>query len=376
MSLRRLIAIARKELLHVVRDPRSLAMAIGMPMLMLVLFGYALTLDVDSVPIAVLDRSNSVLSRELISRFAGCRYFSVRLCASNYAELEKAIDRREVWMAVVVPEDFARRLDSGRNTTVQLVMDGSDANAATIALGYAEAVCESFSERRLLEAIERKGRSQLQPPVDLRARAWFNEAMKSRHFLVPGLIAVIMMILSALLTSLTVAREWERGTMERLIATPVRGSELLLGKLVPYFFIGMLDVALAVGLGEFVFRVPLRGNALLVFGVAAVFLIGTLWLGLLISIVAKNQLMANQLAMVVTFVPSFLLSGLMFSISNMPWVLQAVTYLVPARYFVSVMRGIYLKGLGVRMLGLEILLLAIFAALVAILANAAFRRKL
>lgn len=376
MSLRRLIAIARKELLHVVRDPRSLAMAIGMPMLMLVLFGYALTLDVDSVPIAVLDRSNSVLSRELISRFAGCRYFSVRLCASNYAELEKAIDRREVWMAVVVPEDFARRLDSGRNTTVQLVMDGSDANAATIALGYAEAVCESFSERMLLEAIERKGRSQLQPPVDLRARAWFNEAMKSRHFLVPGLIAVIMMILSALLTSLTVAREWERGTMERLIATPVRGSELLLGKLVPYFFIGMLDVALAVGLGEFVFRVPLRGNALLVFGVAAVFLIGTLWLGLLISIVAKNQLMANQLAMVVTFVPSFLLSGLMFSISNMPWVLQAVTYLVPARYFVSVMRGIYLKGLGVRMLGLEILLLAIFAALVAILANAAFRRKL
>ncbi|HOK78942.1 MAG TPA: ABC transporter permease [Verrucomicrobiota bacterium] len=376
MSLRRLIAIARKELLHVVRDPRSLAMAIGMPMLMLVLFGYALTFDVDRVPIAVLDRSNSVLSRELISRFAGCRYFSVRLCASNYAELEKAIDRREVWMAVVVPEDFARRLDSGRNTTVQLVMDGSDANAATIALGYAEAVCDSFSERMLLEALERNGRSQLQPPVDLRARAWFNEAMKSRHFLVPGLIAVIMMILSALLTSLTVAREWERGTMERLIATPVRGSELLLGKLVPYFFIGMLDVALAVGLGEFVFRVPLRGNALLVFGVAAVFLIGTLWLGLLISIVAKNQLMANQLAMVVTFVPSFLLSGLMFSISNMPWVLQAVTYLVPARYFVSVMRGIYLKGLGVRMLGLEILLLAIFAALVAILANAAFRRKL
>lgn len=371
-----MIAIARKELLHVVRDPRSLAMAIGMPMLMLVLFGYALTLDVDRVPIAVLDRSNSVLSRELISRFAGCRYFSVRLCASNYAELEKAIDRREVWMAVVVPEDFARRLDSGRNTTVQLVMDGSDANAATIALGYAEAVCESFSERMLLEALERKGRSQLQPPIDLRARAWFNETMKSRHFLVPGLIAVIMMILSALLTSLTVAREWERGTMERLIATPVRGSELLLGKLAPYFFIGMLDVALAVGLAEFVFRVPLRGNALLVFGVAAVFLIGTLWLGLLISIVAKNQLMANQLAMVVTFVPSFLLSGLMFSISNMPWVLQAVTYLVPARYFVSVMRGIYLKGLGVRMLGLEILLLAIFAALVAILANAAFRRKL
>ncbi|MGC8991324.1 MAG: ABC transporter permease [Verrucomicrobiia bacterium] len=376
MSLLRLIAIARKELLHVVRDPRSLAMAIGMPMLMLVLFGYALTLDVDRVPIAVLDRSNSVLSRELISRFAGCRYFSVRLHASNYDELEKAIDKREVWMTVVLPEDFAGRLDSGRNMTVQLVMDGSDANTATIALGYAEAVCDNFSERMLFEALERKGRSRLQSPIDLRARAWFNEAMKSRNFLVPGLIAVIMMILSALLTSLTVAREWERGTMERLIATPVRGSELLLGKLAPYFFIGMLDVALAVGLGEFVFRVPLRGNVLLVFGVAAVFLIGTLWLGLLISIVARNQLMANQLAMVVTFVPSFLLSGLMFSISNMPWALQAVTYLVPARYFVSVMRGIYLKGLGVRMLGLEILLLAIFAALVAILANAAFRRKL
>jgi ABC-2 type transport system permease protein len=237
-------------------------------------------------------------------------------------------------------------------------------------------VTQDFFQEVRLRAFTRAGRPKPAPPLELRPRAWFNDDMQSRNYLVPGLIAVIMMILAALLTSLTVAREWERGTMEQLIATPVKGGELVLGKLLPYFVIGMIDVALAVGMGQFLFQVPLRGSVLLVFLMAAVFLAGTQAMGLVISIVAKNQLMANQLAMVTTFVPSFLLSGLMFSISNMPRPLQVVTYFVPARYFVTLMRGLYLKGVGLRVLAVEASLLVGFGALMVALANARFRKKL
>jgi ABC-2 type transport system permease protein len=227
-----------------------------------------------------------------------------------------------------------------------------------------------------LRALRRAGERPLTPPLELRPRAWFNDDMQSRNFLVPGLIAVIMMILAGLLTSQTVAREWERGTMEQLISTPVRGGELVAGKLIPYFVIGMLDVLLAVLMGEFLFQVPLRGSLALLFSTAAVFLLGSLALGMVISIVTKNQLMANQLAMMATFVPSFLLSGLMFAIANMPHALQGVTLLVPARYFVTLMRGIYMKGVGLEVLGLEALLLSAFTVGMVALANVKFRKSL
>jgi len=372
----RVSAITRKEFLHVLRDPRSLAMAIAMPVILLLIFGYALTLDVDRVPLVVWDQSESTLSRDFLSRFAGSRYFAVRRHVGGYAEVERAIDTREAMLGLVLPRDFAGRIESGRDVGVQLLVDGSDANTATIALGYAEVVTQNFSQEIRLRAFARAGRPKPAPPLELRPRAWFNDDMQSRNYLVPGLIAVIMMILAALLTSLTVAREWERGTMEQLIATPVTGGELVLGKLLPYFVIGMIDVALAVGLGQFLFQVPLRGSVLLVFLMGAVFLAGTQAMGLVISIVAKNQLMANQLAMVTTFVPSFLLSGLMFPISNMPQPLQVVTYFVPARYFVTLMRGLYLKGVGLEVLAVEASLLVGFGALMVALANARFRKKL
>lgn len=351
-------------------------MAIAMPVILLLIFGYALTLDVDRVPLVVWDQSESTLSRDFLSRFAGSRYFAVRRHVGGYAEVERAIDTREAMLGLVLPRDFAGRIESGRDVGVQLLVDGSDANTATIALGYAEVVTQNFSQEIRLRAFARAGRPKPAPPLELRPRAWFNDDMQSRNYLVPGLIAVIMMILAALLTSLTVAREWERGTMEQLIATPVTGGELVLGKLLPYFVIGMIDVALAVGLGQFLFQVPLRGSVLLVFLMGAVFLAGTQAMGLVISIVAKNQLMANQLAMVTTFVPSFLLSGLMFPISNMPQPLQVVTYFVPARYFVTLMRGLYLKGVGLEVLAVEASLLVGFGALMVALANARFRKKL
>ncbi len=372
----RVRAIARKEFTHIVRDPRSLGMAIAIPMLLLVLFGYALTLDVDNVPLVVWDQSESHASRQLASGFSGSRYFSLKGYVRSYPEVERAIDSGQALMALVIPVDFARNVESGRKAPVQLIVDGSDSNTATIAMSYADVVALNFSEGIALAQMQRTAGRTVHAPLDLRPRAWFNADMESKNYIIPGLIAVIMMVIAALLTSLTVAREWETGTMEQLISTPATGRELILGKLLPYFAIGMLDVLLAVLMGEFLFQVPLRGSVALLFAAAAVFLAGALSLGMVISIVTKSQLLASQLAMVLTFLPSFLLSGFMYAIGNMPQPIQLATYVIPARYFVRLLKGIYLKGVGLEILALEALLLALFGAVMVLVANAKFKKKL
>lgn len=372
----RVRAIARKELLHILRDPRSLAMAIAIPMLLLLLFGYALTLDVDEVPMAVWDQGPSPESRALLDRFAASRYFALRRVAWSYPELERAIDTGEVLAALVLPEDFGGRVAAGRDAPVQLIVDGSDSNTATIAIGYVEAVAAGYSLDVALRTAQRSQPGRLRVPIDLRQRFWFNPDLESKNAIVPGLIAVIMMVIAALLTSLTVAREWEQGTMEQLIATPVQGRELILGKLLPYFGLGFLDVVIAVAMGELLFDVPLRGSPALLFAMAAIFLAGALALGMVISIVARGQLVASQLAMILTFLPSFLLSGFMYAIANMPPAIQAITHLVPARYFVALLKGIYLKGVGLEVLAVEAALLALFALGMVALANLRFRKRL
>jgi ABC-2 type transport system permease protein len=372
----RVWAVARKEFIHVIRDPRSLGMGIAIPMLLLLLFGYALTLDVDNVPLVVWDQSESPASRQLVSGFLGSRYFLLRSYVHNYPEVEQAVDSRRALMALIIPRDFSGRIESGRLAPVQIIVDGSDSNTATIAMGYADVVALAYSQGVAVNTLRRTGGRMIQTPVDLRPRVWFNADMESKNYIIPGLIAVIMMVIAALLTSLTVAREWESGTMEQLISTPLKGSELILGKLLPYFAIGMLDVLLAVVMGQFLFRVPLRGNVALLFAMAAIFLAGALSLGMVISIVTKSQLLASQLAMVLTFLPSFLLSGFMYAIGNMPHAIQLVTYLIPARYFVALLKGIYLKGIGLEILALEAGLLTVFGAAMVLFANLKFKKKL
>lgn len=352
-------------------------MAVAIPILLLVLFGYALTLDVDRVPLVIWDQSQTRASRDFASRFSASRYFAVQDHVHSYRELEHALDSGDALMAVVVPGDFASRLASGQRTPVQVILDGSDSNMATIALGYADAVAQAYSQDIALSAMQRDaGATHPTPALDLRPRVWFNADMESRNYIIPGLIAVIMMVIAALLTSLTVAREWERGTMEQLISTPVTGPELILGKLLPYVAIGLLDVLLAVLMAEFIFRVPMRGSPALVFAFASVFLAGALSLGMLISIVTKSQLLASQLAMVLTFLPSFLLSDFMYAVSNMPAPIQAVTYAVPARYFVGALKGIYLKGIDLEMLALEAALLTALGLVVMTFATVRFKKAL
>jgi ABC-2 type transport system permease protein len=376
--LRRISAVGRKEFLHVLRDPRSLALGVLMPLIMLFLFGYALTLDVDRVPLAVWDQSNTPQSRELISRFEGSHYFTLRLHASSYSQLEQAVDRRDALIALVLPPDFANKLDSGASPALQVILDGSDPSTATIAQGYAEAIVLTWSRQITMAALERRFPQQASValPLEIRPRVWFNSDLVSRNFIFPGLIPVIMMIVAALLTSLSMAREWETGTMEQIVTMPVRRWELIIGKLAPYFCIGVVDLLLSVGVGYFVFSVPLKGSLVLLSALSLLFLVGALAVGMLISIIAKSQLLASQLALLVTVLPAFLLSGFIFPLENMPAPIQAVSHIVVARYFVTILRGIYLKGVGLVILWPQALFLLGFAFIILTVAVLKFKKKL
>jgi len=376
MKLQRIRAVARKEFLHVLRDPRSLIMGLALPMLLLFMFGYALTLDVDRVPLVIWDQSATPESRALVDRFTGSHYFAVAGRADNYRTIERAIDNRDALMALVVPSGFARDLEANRPVAVQLLVDGSDSNTATIALGYAEYIFAGYAREVRLEELQRRGGRTLRPPLAVEPRVWFNADMLSRNAVVPGLIAVIMMVIAALLTSLTVAREWESGTMEQLIATPLTGPELIVGKLVPYMCIGVFDLLLSILIGRYVFEVPFRGAWPLLLGLSLLYLVVALSLGMLISIVGKSQFVSSQFAMMATLLPVFLLSGFVFPIENMPGVLQMVTHVIPARYFVTILRGLYLKGVGSAVLWSEALLLALFGAVFLALALRKFRKKI
>jgi len=365
VNLRRLWAVARKESLHIRRDPRSLLLAIGIPMFMLVMFGYALTLDVDRVPFVVWDQSHSVESRELVARFSATRYFDHRGSVAGYRDVERAIDTREAMLALIVPPDFAAKLAAERATGVQAIVDGSDSNTAGLVLGYTQAIVAGFNQQLSLEQVRRATGSAPAAALELRPRVWFNPDLESRNFIVPGIMAVIMGLIAALLTSLTIAREWERGTMEQLISTPVKPAELILGKLLPYAGIGLVNMIVAVAMAVFFFQVPLRGSVPLLFGVGMLFVVGTLAQGILISTVARQQLLASQFAMISTFLPAFLLSGFAFAIANMPLPVQGLTYVVvPARYFVALVKGIFLRGVGLGTLWPDALFLAVFAVVV------------
>jgi len=374
MNLSRAAAVAKKEFIQITRDPRSLALAFAIPALLIFLFGYGLTLDVDNVPMAIWNQDKSQTSRDFILNFNNSRYFNIVGYYENYRDMEYRLDRDEILMFMVIPKDFSKNIQAKKETPIQIVLDGSDSNTARFAQGYGESVVLRYNDNFMTRAIT-EGGTMNPVPIDLRDRAWFNPNRESNYFIVPGNIAVIIMIISALLTSLTVAKEWERGTMEQLISTPVRSQELILGKLAPYFIIGLIDIAIAVSMGYYIFNVPLSGNVFLLFVLSSIFLVGALSLGLYISIFAKNQRLASQIAIMATFLPTYLLSGFMFAIFNMPKIIQSFTFLIPARYYMVILRGIYLKGIGARALWPQILFLSIFAVFMVTVANRAFKKK-
>lgn len=376
ISLRRTRAMARKEFLHIFRDPRSLLMALAIPAIMLLLFGYALSLDVDRVPTMVYDVDQSVQSRELIASLRGSRFFEVVDVVTSYEPVDAAIDSGKCLLAFVIPTDYSRHLLRGEPAEIQVLVDGSDSNTASLAIGYAQGVVATQSFQLQAKYADAHGAGPLKVPVQIDSRVWYNSELKSKNFIVPGLIAVILQIIAALLTSLTIAREWELGNMELLLSTPIRPTEIILGKMAAFFTIGVADAGLAVFLGHFAFGVPLRGNLLELAVAVFLFLFGALCWGLLISAIARNQLLAYQMGLLSSFLPSFLLSGFIYSIENMPVVVQVVTHIVPARYFIVILKGIFLKGIGYSILWPQLLFLLLYAAVVFVVASRSLNQKL
>jgi ABC-2 type transport system permease protein len=376
MSIRRIKALTKKEFIQMSRDVRSLMGALFNPLLMIFLFGYALSLDVDRIPTVVLDFDGTPVSREFIHRLTDSRYFTLVRYLERDGDVDSSLARGEALMALVIPRDFASKVKQGIKAPIQVVFDGSDSNTATIALGYLKAVAAGFDIALQEQRIRRAGLKMVDMPLEARVRVWFNPELKSKNFIIPGLTGVIMMAICSVMTALSVSKEKETGTLEQLISTPITSLELLLGKLLPYLAVGLVDLALVVGAAVLIFGVPFRGSYIDLFIASLIFLIGSLSWGLFVSVVAKSQIQASQISVISAFLPSFLLSGFIYPIENMPVVLQALTFIVPARYFVEILKGLFLQGVGLTVLWPQVLALVVYALLIFNLARKRFIKRI
>ena len=359
MKFIRLKAIIRKEFYHLIRDYRSLYLAFAIPLLLIILFGYALSLDFDNVETVFVDYDKSELSRDFIRKLDASSYFHVSTMLPGTKEAIEYLDHDRAKLAIVIGPDFQKNISADRETQMQIIIDGSDPTLGNLVRSYIYSFVEQYNQKLLISFLNRQGREQINPPVDGRVRIWFNEDLESRNFIIPGIIAVIIMIVGALLTSLIIAREYENGTMETIKSMPVKAGELLLGKALPYFFIGLTNVFIAILLGQLLFGIVMKGNFWLMIASASLYLCVALSLGLWISIVTKSQLMANQIAILTTYLPSLLLSNFVFPVINMPKFLQLITLVVPARYFIDILSGIYLRNLGIAYLWPSMLVLLV-----------------
>jgi ABC-2 type transport system permease protein len=339
-------AIARKEFYHLVRDFRSLYLAFAIPLLLILMFGYALSLDVDSVQTVVVDYDKTGTSRDLVRKLNASSYFIIQHLDDSSSAI-RYLDQGIATMAIVIPPGWTRDLKRDREASIQVLLDGSDPNFAGISRGYLTAFVEAYNRDRLLDFLNRKGMESIKAPVDGRIRVWFNEDLDSKNFIVPGIIAIIIMIAGAMLTSLVIAREYENGTMETIRSLPIGGGEFLVGKAVPYFLIALADVLVAVFMGQVLFGVVMKSSFSLLVLAATIYISVALSLGLLISTATKSQLVANLMAILITFLPSFLLSNFVYPVENMPKAFQMLTYVIPATYFIDILNGLYLRGLGI-----------------------------
>ncbi len=368
-------AIAMKEALHIRRDPRTLYLALAMPVVLLALFGYGVSFDLDEIPVAIVDLDGTSRSRQFARELTASGDLLLEAEPADVAAAETLLRRADVLGAVVIPRDFGRDLARGERAEVQVRVDGADGVAGNSLLAKVETLARASGARL---AVRRADASPALRPAGLRAAVWtrFNPTMRSEHFLVPGLSAYLLALAAVLLTALTVAGEWERGSMEQLFAAPVGRLEIVLGKLAPFLALGVLQLLLVLALGAWVFDVPIRGSLVLVFAMGLLFLVGMLGQGLLISVITKNQLVATQAGALSSMLPSLLFSGFLFPLENMPVVLQWLSAVVPARYFVDGLRGVLLKGNGLAEVWPDLLALALFAVAVVGISTAKFRRRL
>lgn len=375
MSLTRLWPVARKEFLEIWRDPRALAFVLVMPVLMILLYGYGIRTDITHVATAVWDLDRTQESRDFLGRFSNSGSFDLDYPLGNLLELRRLLDVGRVKVGIVIAHDFARHLQAGEPAEVQFVVDGSDANTSSIAMGEISAILDAYGKEQVEKTFRGIDRDVL-TPLELRQLVWYNPDLKSTNFIVPGLAATILTMLASILTALTVAREWERGTMEALIASPLRPIELMVGKVIPYVFIGFVDVGLIIAVATLWFGVPMRGSLGLLLAGSGIFLVGALGVGLYISVITRSQQAALQLSILASFLPTLVLSGFIFPIEQMPWPLRAISTVIPARYFLLIIRGIFLKGVGVAELWPNFLFLVLFAMLILVVSAMRFQKRL
>ena len=367
----RSLAMAEKEVVHITRDRQFLAFALGMPFVLILLFGYAVSFDIQDVPMVVVDQDRSKASRELVNAFTASDVFRVVAHREDPHQAESLFRSGAAKTVLVIPRGYARKLARGEESKAQLLVDGADNTSAQVALGYARAVSVTASRGELARALGR-----VEMPLEIRTRTLFNPRLLSSVFLVPGLMVVILVMIAVMLTALTIAREYERGSMEQLFATPLGRLEVILGKLTPYFVIGLVQVLLVLTLGVILFDVPLRGSLVLLFVVSSLFILCMLMQGLLISVLTRNQMVASMAAMFSTFLPALLLSGFVFSLENMPTILQGIAAVLPPQYFVRALRAILLRGSGLEVIWSDVLALLAFFLVVLSVAVLRFRRSL
>ncbi len=375
MNLRKIGAITRKEFYHLIRDYRSLYLAFAIPLILILLFGYALSLDVENVQTVIVDYDGTRQSRDLVRRLDASPYFQVVAYLKNSGEAADWLDHGWTTLALVIPPDWTRNIQADREAPLQVLIDGSDPNFANISAGYITAFLERENTRYLHNFLNRQGMEQMKPPLEGRIRIWFNEDLESRNFIVPGIIAVIIMIVGAMLTSLVIAREYENGTMETIRSLPISAGEFIIGKAIPYFFITLADVLIAVLMGQVLFGIVMKANFWLMITASSLYLAVAITLGLLISSATKSQLVANQISPLVTFLPSMLLSDFVFPVLNMPPVIQTITYIVPAKYFIDILKGIYMKNLDITYLWPNFAVLFVMAAILAVLNVIVLKRE-
>jgi len=346
VNLKNIKAIARKEYFHLIRDFRSLYLAFFIPLLLILLFGYALSLDVENIRTVVVDHDKTQESRDFIRKLTASVYFKVIDHLDNSSAAIESIDRNRAILAIIIPPRWTEDLKSDRKSPLQVIIDGSDPNFAGSTRAFITAYISQANQNRLVEFLNRQGLEKMKTPVEGRIRVWFNEDLESRNFIIPGIIAVIIMIVGALLTSLVIAREYENGTMETIRSLPVRSVEFLIGKALPYFFIGLVDVLVAILMAQLLFGVVMKSSFWMMILASCVYLGVALCIGLLISTLTKSQLVANQMAILLTYLPSFLLSNFVFPKENMPFLLKMATYIIPATYYIDILNGLYLRNLS------------------------------
>jgi len=364
----RVNAIIKKEFRHIFRDPRSLLLAFLMPVMMILLYGHAIKIDITNINLGVNDLDRSSSSRELIESFAQSGYFSIVAYPENRNQIEDLFKNRKIKAAIVFPHDFSSSITKNLRTRVQVIIDGSDSNTATIVMNYVEIILSTYT-RNINENFVR-------PPILIEPRVWYNPDLESGHFIIPGLVAVILMMICALMTSVTIAREKEAGTMEQILVSPVKPAELIFGKVFPYIIIAFLDGALVVTAAKLMFGVAIVGSLIDLMLLSIFYLYASLAIGVFISTRVKTQQVAMMGSLVVTILPSLILSGFIFPIRSMPLILQGLSYIVPAKYYINIIRGIILKGIGVSYLWPNTVFLFVLGTLLLLISVARFRKNL